>query len=90
VDKVEQTAGGVAVHERFGVRIISPADIAHSFETHTYPSEPEAYAGVQQIVEKFRRLALEAWEIHVIDRSTGQPVTTTRRHVERKVIDETY
>ena len=88
---MEQTAPPTPTPEQgFGVRIIHPVDIAHSFETHTAPTEPEAYAMAEQIVEKFRRLALDVWEIHVIDRSTGQPVTTTRRHVERKVIDETY
>lgn len=72
----------------FVVRIISPPTLAHSYETHTYPTVEEAVALAEEVGAKLIHTAVEEFEIHVIDQSTGAICRTLKRRVEKRMVYE--
>ena len=81
---VESPIGG----EGFVVRIISPPTLAHSYETHTYPTVEEAVRLAEEVGAKLIHTAVEEFEIHVIDQTTGEVRRTLKRRVEKQLVYE--
>lgn len=67
----------------YAIRIISPPDVAHSYETRTVPTLDGAEDLAWQIATKLSSTGVREFEIHVVDQNTSVVEKTIVRKVQQ-------
>lgn len=70
------------------IRIVHPQTIAHTSETHLYPSFTVAEKAAEGVGKRLCSLGVEEFTIHIINQTTGVPDRTLTRRVEKKLVYE--